>query len=73
MGGRDVPKILKYRNVQANPKLALVVDDLESIRPWHPRGLRFHGTADFTTRQGYAGTGTYIRIKPHTKRSWGIE
>lgn len=37
VGGHDLPKTVKYRNVQINPKVALVVDDLQSIRPWRPR------------------------------------
>lgn len=71
VGGHDLYRILKYNNVQVNPKVSLVVDDLESIRPWRPRGIKIHSAADLTTRQGYVGSGTYIRIKPLTKRSRG--
>lgn len=73
VGGRNLPQTLKYKNIQNNPKVSLVIDDLESINPWGPRGIKIHGIADLTTRQGYAGAGTYIRIKPKEKWSWGIE
>jgi pyridoxamine 5'-phosphate oxidase family protein len=53
--------------------VSLVIDDLESVNPWRPRGIKIHGIADLTTREGYAGAGTYIRIEPREKWSWGIE
>jgi pyridoxamine 5'-phosphate oxidase family protein len=73
IGGLNLPKTLKYKNVQTNPKISLAIDDLESINPWLPRGIKIHGIADFTTRRGYVGAATYIRIKPKEKWSWGIE
>jgi pyridoxamine 5'-phosphate oxidase family protein len=42
----------KYKNVPKNNKVALVIDDLRSIDPWDPRGIKIYGTADFVTRQG---------------------
>ena len=73
VGGLDLSRTLKYQNVQVNPKVSLVIDDLETVDPWKPRGIKVHGTADLTTREGYTGSGTYIRIKPEVKWSWGIE
>ena len=73
VGGMTLTKTLKYRNVQGNPRVALVIDDLETADPWTPRGIKIHGTADLTTREGYAGSGTYIRIEPREKWSWGID
>jgi pyridoxamine 5'-phosphate oxidase family protein len=73
VGGIDLPRTLKYKNIQNNPKVSLVVDDLESTNPWRPRGIKIHGIADLTTRHGYVGAATYIRIKPKEKWSWGIE
>ena len=73
VGGLNLAKTLKYKNTQHNPKVSLVVDDAESIDPWRPRGIKIHGVADLTTRQGYVGAGTYIRIKPKEAWSWGIE
>jgi pyridoxamine 5'-phosphate oxidase family protein len=56
-----------------------VIDDLKSIDPWDPRGIRIYGTADIVTRQGGYMDNTdhpnhqYIRINPKKKWSWGVE
>jgi PPOX class F420-dependent enzyme/OxyR family protein len=34
VGGINLPATLKYKNIQKNPKVSLVIDDLESISPW---------------------------------------
>lgn len=73
VGGINLAKTLKYKNIEKNPKVSLVIDDLESASPWKPRGIKVHGIADLTTRKGYVGVATYIRIKPNEKWSWGIE
>lgn len=73
ISGINVTKTLKYKNTETNPKVALVVDDLESVKLWRPRGIKIHGTADRVEREGYAGRATYPRIKPRRKWSWGIE
>src|SRR5919198_2092134 len=79
VSGINILKSTKYKNVLKNNKVALVIDDLKSVDPWDPRGIRIYGTADIVSRQdGYMeGTGhpepTYIRIKPMKKWSWGID
>ena len=74
VGGRDITRTRKYRNVKSgNSKVALVVDDLLSVHPWNPRGIRIYGRADFVERQGYVGPGTYLRIKPEVSWNWNIE
>jgi pyridoxamine 5'-phosphate oxidase family protein len=74
VGGRDIFKTYKYKNIQSNAKVALVVDDLESVDPWRPRNIKIHGRADVVEREkGYMGAGTYIRIKPERKWSWGLK
>lgn len=79
VGGMNILKSTKYKNVLKNNKVAIVIDDLRSIDPWDPRGIKVYGTADVVTRQGgyMEGTGhpnpSYIRIKPDKKWSWGIE
>lgn len=73
VGGINLRTTLKYKNIQKNPKVALVIDDLESISPWKPRGIKIHGIADLTARKGLVGDGTYIRIKHEEKWSWGID
>lgn len=52
-----------------NEKVAIVIDDLKSIEPWSPRGIRIYGIADIVTRQGGYMQNTdhpnpqYIRIR----------
>jgi pyridoxamine 5'-phosphate oxidase family protein len=73
VSGFDLKKTLKYKNVLVNPKVAFVVDDIVSVQPWKVRGIKVHGDADLAARDGYAGQGTYIRIEPKRKWSWGVE
>jgi len=79
VGGMNLLKSTKYNNVQKNNRVAIVIDDLKSVNPWEPRGVRIYGIADIVTRQGgYMAqtdhpSATYIRIKPLKKWSWGIE
>jgi pyridoxamine 5'-phosphate oxidase family protein len=63
----------RYRNVKnGNKKVALVVDDLISVDPWTPRGIRVNGIADIVVRKGEFGEGEYIRVKPKLTWSWGL-
>lgn len=79
VGGMNLLKSTKYRNVMKNNKVAIVVDDLKTIDPWDPRGIRIYGIADIVTRQGGYMDNTdhpnpqYIRIIPNKKWSWGVE
>ena len=79
VGGMNILKSRKYKNVLKHNKVALVIDDLKSVDPWDPRGIRMYGTADIVTRQsGYMEQtphpqADYIRIKPEKKWSWGID
>ena len=79
VGGMNILKSTKYKNILKNNKVAIVIDDLKSIDPWDPRGVKIYGTADEVTRQGgyMEGAGhanpIYIRISPKKKWSWGID
>jgi len=74
IGGHNPTNSRKYRNLRAgNDKVALVVDDLESIDPWKPRGVRIYGTADFIKQEGRFGHGVYMRITPRVSWSWSVE
>jgi pyridoxamine 5'-phosphate oxidase family protein len=64
----------KYRNVKGgNGKVALVIDDLKTVQPWHPRCVKVYGTAEVMDHQGIFGPGKYLRITPHVSWSLGIE
>ena len=79
VGGMNILKSTKYKNVVKNNKVALVIDDLKTVDPWDPRGMKIYGAADIVTRQGGYMDMTdhpntqYIRITPEKKWSWGIE
>lgn len=69
VGGLDITKTVKYRNVVANGRAALVVDDLATVDPWRPRGLKLQGAA--TVYEDGAGKAV-IRIHPEKVWSWGL-
>ncbi len=74
IGGHNLPATRKFKNIQkGNHKIALIVDDLVSVNPWQPRGIRIYGTAEIVERAGRFGPGSYFRITPVTSWSWGIE
>lgn len=64
----------RYRNITAgNDRVSLVVDDLASVDPWRPRGIKVSGKAEVMDHDGMFGRGKYFRIKPRVSASWGIE
>lgn len=78
VGGYHVDTTKKYRDVQANPFAALVVDDLVSIDPWTPRMLEIRGRAEAVPTGGTALLGggfgeAFIRIHPDKVNSFGID
>jgi pyridoxamine 5'-phosphate oxidase family protein len=63
----------KYINIKkGNGQVALVIDDLISVEPWKPRGIRVNGVGDIVTRKGQFGKGEYIRVRPKLSWSWGL-
>lgn len=74
IGGFDLVKTRKFRNVEAgNGKVAIVIDDLVSTDPWTPRFLRIYGTAELVERQGQFGRAPYLRITPTLSWSWNLD
>jgi pyridoxamine 5'-phosphate oxidase family protein len=74
IGSLDMEKTLKYKNIKnGNPKVALVIDDLESVNPFKPRGIKVHGTAEIVERTSIYGKGLYIQVTPQKVWSWGIQ
>ena len=48
VGGHSPANSRKYRYVHSGSnQVAIVVDDLESVDPWQPRGIRIYGAAEF--------------------------
>ena len=76
-GGHRIRGSKKWRDLEANPHAAFVVDDLERVDPWTPRGLEIRGQAELHEEGGESfGSGwdaAWIRIVPQRIVSWGIE
>jgi len=56
------------RFLQENPRATIVVDDLASVTPWAPRGVKVRGRASLEDLDG----ALRIRIEPEVIWSWGI-
>jgi len=64
----------RYRNItRGNRRVSIVVDDLASVNPWRPRGIKVSGIAEVMEHDGIFGKGKYFRIAPKATVSWGIE
>lgn len=74
--GRDLANTRKFRNVQSNPNVAIVVDDLVSVQPWRVRGVEIRGLAEIV-RLDRASDQPFspelIRIHPKRVISWGLD
>ncbi len=76
VGGAAMGATRKFRNVQGNPHVAVVIDDLVSADPWTVRGLEIRGIAvaltdvdppiSFMSRE-------VIRITPTWVAAWGLD
>lgn len=74
IGGIDPVRTRKYRNVRdGQTKVAFVVDDLVSTRPWVPRYLRIYGEAELVERDGQFGTSPYLQITPTVSWSFNLD
>jgi pyridoxamine 5'-phosphate oxidase family protein len=68
IGGFDLERTKKYRDVQATRRAAVVIDDIASVDPWRVRGVEVRGSADALVQPQ-----PMIRIHPERVISWGIE
>ena len=66
-GSFDITTTVRYRNINANPRVSTIIDDLASVDPWSPRGLKLIGTATIDD-----GPPPRFRIAPAVIISWGI-
>ncbi len=74
IGGIQQERTLKYKNVaEDNTRVSLVVDDLESVEPWLPRGIKLHGSAEIVERESVLGRALVLKITPDHYWSWGID
>jgi len=76
IGGLQMGATRKFRNVQRNPQVALVVDDLASVNPWRVRGIEIRGTAQALADVDPPLKGMsreVIRIRPTRIIAWGLD
>lgn len=76
ISGYNMGASRKYRNVADNGRVAFVVDDIASVRPWRVRCLEIRGVgeaiespADSAARDA----GPIIRVRPRRVISFGLE
>jgi pyridoxamine 5'-phosphate oxidase family protein len=67
VGGHELERTKKYRDVARAGRAAIVVDDLASTSPWRPRGVEVRGRAE-----ALDGPRPLIRIHPDRIVSWGL-
>jgi pyridoxamine 5'-phosphate oxidase family protein len=67
VGGRELQRSKKFRDVARNGRVAIVIDDLESIDPWQPRGVEVRGRGE-----AIALPTPLIRIHPERIVTWGL-
>ena len=71
IGGIDPGNTRRAKNIRdGNTKVAVVIDDLASIRPWSPRYLRIYGTAELVERPSLRGLAQVMKITPTV--SWSL-
>jgi pyridoxamine 5'-phosphate oxidase family protein len=67
IGGYELERSKKFRDVARTSRAAIVIDDLESTDPWRPRAIEVRGRA-----QAIAMPTPLIRIYPERIVSWGL-
>jgi pyridoxamine 5'-phosphate oxidase family protein len=67
VSGHELEQTKKFRDVVRNGRGAIVIDDLESIDPWRPRGVEIRGRGEAIARPT-----PLIRIHPERIVSWGL-
>ncbi|MFF0269978.1 PPOX class F420-dependent oxidoreductase [Kribbella sp. NPDC004536] len=75
IGGHNMANSRKYRNVRANARAAVVVDDIPSSDPLVIRCLEIRGWAEAVDAPADSAarvSGPIIRIHPKRVISWGI-
>lgn len=68
IGGIELERTKKFRDVAGAGRAAIVIDDLASVDPWQPRGIEIRGRAE-----AIRGPEASILIHPERIVSWGLE
>jgi pyridoxamine 5'-phosphate oxidase family protein len=67
IGGHELERTKKFRDVARSGRAAIVIDDLASVDPWHARGVEIRGRGE-----AIALPTPLIRIHPERVVSWGL-
>jgi pyridoxamine 5'-phosphate oxidase family protein len=67
IGGYELERSKKFRDVARSGRAAIVIDDLASTDPWRPRAVEVRGRAE-----AIALPTPLIRIHPERIVSWGL-
>jgi pyridoxamine 5'-phosphate oxidase family protein len=77
VGGWGFGNSKKYRDAQRNPRVAIVIDDLDPATGGGPRGIEVRGRAELREtggeQFGRGGDPQWMRIVPERISTWGIE
>jgi pyridoxamine 5'-phosphate oxidase family protein len=68
IGGAELERTKKFRDAVRTGRAAIVIDDVKSTEPWHPRAIEVRGRAE-----AIALPTPLIRIHPERIISWGLE
>ena len=67
ISGNQLAQTKKYRDIERSGRAAIVIDDLESVDPWRPRGVEVRGRGEAIPMPT-----PLIRIWPERIVSWGL-
>ena len=68
VGGHELERSKKFRDVARSGRVAIVIDDLASTDPWRPRGIEVRGRGE-----AIAMPTPLIRVHPERIVSWGLD
>jgi pyridoxamine 5'-phosphate oxidase family protein len=66
--GYELERSKKFRDVERTGRAAIVIDDLESVDPWRPRGVEIRGRGEAIRLPT-----PLIRIHAERVVSWGLQ
>lgn len=76
IGGHNFAQRKKWRDVQQNARVAVVIDDIVSVNPWTVRGIEIRGEAERFMTGGETVIERFdpemFRVRPKRIVSWGI-
>ena len=67
VGGFELERTKKFRDIARSGRAAIVIDDLASTDPWRPRGIEVRGRGE-----AIALPTPLIRIHPERVVTWGL-